>query len=108
MFQNATKKDLKFSEIKDKVLCVANHRAHMVTPQPMDIGNVSQEWDLGGGDEGWQDCVEGGAGDIMAMGKGGWSQCLRCGGYGHFARECGTPVGKGDFGKGDFGKGTLS
>ena len=85
--------DLKYIEVRDKVMSVANHRSLMVTPTPMDIGRVSvetEEWQ----EEWWEDDVE-----VDAVGKG----CHRCGGWGHFARDCPTPKGKGK-GKG-VGKG---
>ena len=84
--------------VRDRVMALVANRISMSTPTPMDIGEVQDEW--------WQEDV-GGAhphchysaedeeeADIGAIGKGDGA-CRRCGGKGHFARECSTPFGKG-------------
>ena len=67
-----------------------------MTPKPMDVDEMKREdwpWELHH-DE-YHDDV-----DVMAVGE----VCHRCGGVGHYARECGTVKGKGkDQGKGKAG-----
>ena len=71
--------ELKYSAVRDKVMSIASHRAQMATPTPMDIGQVAEaDNELYCWDE-----VE-----VDAVGKG--ASCHRCGGWGHFARECPT------------------
>ena len=84
--------DLKYQEVRDKVMGVANHRALMTVPVPMEVGRIGTEGDDWG--DRWHEAEE--EKDVDAVGKG----CLRCGGWGHFARECPTPDGKGIKGKG--------
>ena len=103
-------KDMKYLEIRDKVVSIAGMRAQKQHPSPMDIGameraaaemrqwGVYEEEEWGGGefDEGI------GVGDlgVEAVGKGG---CHKCGEMDHWARECPHPW-KGGYGKGK-GKG---
>ena len=62
-----------------------NKVAMMSGPTPMDVGEVQGEsWDENGGD--WEDT------EIQAVGPN--TQCHRCGGWGHMARECATYPGK--------------
>jgi hypothetical protein len=128
IFQQATEKD-EYHTIRDRVMALARNRVSMATPTPMEIGNVGYDWQPGEGGEDY----EGGSEDVEVDAIYRNSACARCGGLGHWARECGTPKGKGkgkgeeagkggyakegkgggkgyygkggDYGKGDYGKG---
>lgn len=91
--------------VRDKVMAMVANRASMSTPTPMDIGRVEdgwgEDWPCGDavhylGGSGYEE-EEGSETNIGAVGKGGKGdgRCRRCGGKGHFARECSTPFGKG-------------
>ena len=100
--------DMSFSAVKDKVLSLAINRAAMSKPTPMEVDRVqahycheAAEWEEyeGYDAEHWDE-----AGAEVEIGYVGES-CRRCGGIGHYARECPTPDGKGK-GKGEMkGKG---
>ena len=71
---------LKYTEVRDKVMSIASHRAQMATPTPMEISKVGE--DRGGDDgeeEAWHEY------DVDVVGKD--VVCHRCGGWGHFARD---------------------
>ena len=103
VFEMGNAGDLKYHRVRDAIVGIMNNRARVLEPTPMDIGQVggpvresgedSYDWD--GGDE--QSTF-----DVAAVGKGMSGVCLRCGGFGHLARECPTPESKGK-GKGEKG-----
>ena len=90
--------ELRYVEIRDKVVGVAGHRSLGFQPRPAAELN-SVPWDTEGSEEDWEKEER----ELDALGKG-WPgvKCHRCGGVGHMARECGTPAGKGieNMGKG--------
>lgn len=92
-----------FEELRDKVMSLAVNRAAMAKPTAMEVDRVQAEecyeeygWDYGE-EDGWYEGEDVG---ISYVGE----KCHRCGGTGHYARECGTPPLKGK-GKGEGGKG---
>ena len=80
-----------FKEMKDKILALAMNRASLGRPMPMEVDRVrAAEWheeDPGGEME---EC-DADEKDVNYVGE----VCRRCGGHGHYARECPTPKGKG-------------
>ena len=93
-------KDVRYDELRDKIQAmVSNKIAVSGGPTPMDVGEIAGK---GGEGDRWQ---TGDDWEVDAV----WptSQCHRCGGYGHFARDCATEKGfeKGKGKGGDKGKG---
>ena len=62
---------------------VGNKVAMMQGPTPMDVGEVGGDW--GHAEDEWPET------DVQGVGAS--SQCHRCGGWGHFARDCATEKG---------------
>ena len=94
--QGMDTKKLDYEAMKSKVKLMVDVYVEKVTPKPMDVDEMKREdwpWELHH-DEYHEDV------DVMAVGE----VCHRCGGVGHYARECGTVKGKGkDQGKGKAG-----
>ncbi len=86
-----------YMDVKPTVRNVVDHRKAQYMPTPMDIANLDEDW----GNEEYEE---------VRLDEVGRSQCYRCGGTGHMARDCATPEartkgkGKGDM-EGEKGKG---
>ena len=76
----------RYQAVVDKLRSWAgNNLAMMSGPVPMDVGEVhGKQW--AAETEDWEGT------DVQAVGAG--TQCHRCGGWGHMARECPTSPGK--------------
>ena len=102
-------KETKYVQLREKVQAMVNNKISVnAGPVPMDIGDIKGDHDDQGDDHYWD--------DFEIDGVGNHDYCLRCGGYGHYARDCptkskgkgknsdkgkgkGFPKGKGDGGK---------
>ena len=85
-----------FKGIKDKILTMALNRASLSRPMPMEVDQVRKDWYDGGGEtDEWQEEGQAIQEDYELEVDYVGEKCLRCGGLGHYARECPTPKGKG-------------
>lgn len=84
--------------VRGKIMALVANRVSISTPTPMEIDVVKERWAPESFDDEDNEDVA-----VDAVGKGD-GRCRRCGGAGHFARECPTPASKG-IEKGSKGKG---
>jgi hypothetical protein len=84
---------LKYEELRDHILGLANQKAALGRPVPMDTNAV---------DVPPEDCVND-WGDDWDVDAVSWNtQCHACWGYGHLARDC--PLDRNKIGKGEKGE----
>ena len=96
VFEMSNGGELKYHKVRDAIMGIMNNRARVLEPTPMDIGQVGGRARAVGEEvDFWDGAEEEPDYEVDAVGKGGVGGCHRCGGFGHFARVCPTPEGKG-------------
>ena len=85
---------LKFGDMKDRILSLEINRASLGRPMPMEVDRVQTlQW----GEEEYEQYGNGWVDEEESKMEVDYvcEACRRCGGSGHYARECSTPKGKG-------------